>query len=246
MKGPKEYVRRGLSSGKASKVIGLSHLKGGSANLIESYDRLMAFVRKHLPDKFYQEGEQRISLRDRIFREVIGNLLIHREFANAFPAKFIIKEDRVLTENWNRPHNSGGVIDPANFSPYPKNPVIAKFFKEIGRVDELGSGVMTIFKYCSIYTPGMDPEFVENDIFKTTIPLSIKGGTTQMTAQITTQIVSDKILELLRQSPTMGRKRLAEALGDITEDGVKYHLSKLKEEKKIERIGGTRGKWKVL
>ncbi len=144
-------------------------------NLIESYDRLMAFVRKHLPDKFYQEGEQRISLRDRIFREVVGNLLIHREFANAFPAKLIIENDRVLAENWNRPHD-GGVIDPANFSPYPKNPVIAKFFKEIGRVDELGSGVRNTFKYCGIYTPGTKPEFIEEDVFKTIIPLKAEEG----------------------------------------------------------------------
>ncbi len=142
-------------------------------NLIESYDRLMAFVRKHLPDKFYQEGEQRISLRDRIFREIVGNLLIHREFANAFPAKLIIETDRVLAENWNRPHNIG-VIDPANFSPYPKNPVIAKFFKEIGRVDELGSGVRNTFKYCGIYTPGTKPAFIEDDIFRTIIPLKPK------------------------------------------------------------------------
>lgn len=217
-------------------------------NLIESYDRLMAFVRKHLPDKFYQEGEQRISLRDRIFREVVGNLLIHREFANAFPAKFIIEKDRVLAENWNRPHD-GGVIDPANFSPYPKNPVIAKFFKEIGRVDELGSGVRNTFKYCGIYTPGTKPEFIEEDVFKTIIPLKTEDGTTQMTTQnttqMTTQIISEKIIELLRQHPSMSRKKLAEALGDITEDGVKYHLDKLKEEGKIERIGGTRGKWKI-
>ena len=142
-------------------------------NLIESYDRLIAFVRKHLPDKFYQEGEQRISLRDRIFREVVGNLLIHREFANAFPAKLIIETDRVLTENWNRPHY-GGVINPDNFSPYPKNPVIAKFFKEIGRVDELGSGVRNTFKYCGIYTPGTHPEFIEEDVFKAIIPLKAK------------------------------------------------------------------------
>ncbi|MBW2741731.1 MAG: putative DNA binding domain-containing protein, partial [Deltaproteobacteria bacterium] len=33
-------------------------------NLIESYDRLMAFVAKHLPDKFFLEKDQRISLRD--------------------------------------------------------------------------------------------------------------------------------------------------------------------------------------
>jgi ATP-dependent DNA helicase RecG len=196
----------------------------------------MAFVRKHLPDKFYQEGEQRISLRDRIFREVVGNLLIHREFANAFPAKFIIEKDRVLTENWNRPHaapsgslwrtKDGGVIDPVNFSPYPKNPVIAKFFKEIGRVDELGSGVRNTFKYCGIYTPGTKPEFIEDDVFRTIIPLKSENGATQITTQIatqmTTQIISEKILELLRQNPTMSRKKLAELLGDITEDGVKY------------------------
>jgi ATP-dependent DNA helicase RecG len=84
--------------------------------------------------------------------------LIHREFANAFPAKLIIEKDRVLAENWNRPHD-GGVIDPA------------KFFQEIGRVDELGSGVRNTFKYCGTYTPGTKPEFIEEDVFRTIIPL---------------------------------------------------------------------------
>lgn len=32
-------------------------------NLIESYDRLMAFIKKHIPDKFFQENDHRISLR---------------------------------------------------------------------------------------------------------------------------------------------------------------------------------------
>ncbi|WP_371859892.1 Fic family protein, partial [Halolactibacillus miurensis] len=40
---------------------------------------------KHLNDKFYFEGDQRVSLRDKIFREAISNLLIHREFSNPFP-----------------------------------------------------------------------------------------------------------------------------------------------------------------
>lgn len=63
-------------------------------NLIESYERLLAFIQKHLPDKFYLEKDQRVSLRDRMFREVISNLLIHREFSNAFPAKLIIERSR--------------------------------------------------------------------------------------------------------------------------------------------------------
>lgn len=161
-------------------------------NLIESYDRLMAFARKHLPDKFYQEGEQRISIRDRILREVVGNLLIHREYANAFPAKLIIEKGRVLAENWNRPHNSG-IINPSSFSPFPKNPVIAKFFKEIGRVDELGSGVRNIFKYCPIYTTGTQPELIEDDIFTTIIPLN---------SEKSEQTTSESNLEEAKRKPS--------------------------------------------
>jgi ATP-dependent DNA helicase RecG len=113
-------------------------------NLIHSYDRLMAFVGKHLPEKFHLQGSQRINLRDIIFREIVGNLLIHREFTNPYPTKLIIEKDYLVTENWNKPHGAG-IINPDNFSPYPKNPLIAKFFKKIGWVDELGSGVRNTF-----------------------------------------------------------------------------------------------------
>jgi len=100
-------------------------------NLLRSYERLLQFVAKHLNDKFYLEGKQRINLRDKIYREVISNLLIHREFSNPFPAKLIIESKKVYIENANKPHGNG-IIDPEDFSPYPKNPKVAKFFKEIG------------------------------------------------------------------------------------------------------------------
>lgn len=149
-------------------------------NLIESYERLMQFVSKHLNDNFYLEGDRRISLRDKIFREVVSNLLIHREFTNPFPAKLVIEKDRVFIENSNKPHGNG-IIDPDNFSPFPKNPTIAKFFKEIGWVDELGSGVRNITKYNKIYS-GASPTFIEGDIFRTIIPL-----TSEVTEQATEQ-----------------------------------------------------------
>jgi len=139
-------------------------------NLIDSYERLMQFIAKHLNDKFYLERDQRISLRDKIFREVVSNILIHREFLNPFPAKLVIEKDRVFAENSNKPHGNG-TIDPNNFSPFPKNPTIAKFFKEIGWVEELGSGVRNIYKYNKIYS-GADPTFIEGDVFKTVVPLT--------------------------------------------------------------------------
>ena len=128
-------------------------------------------------------------MRDKIFREVISNLLIHREYSNAYPAKLIIEGKKAITENSNKPHGHG-IIDPKNFSPYPKNPTIAKFFKEIGRVDELGSGVRNIYKYNKLYS-GADPIFIEEDIFKTMIPL-----TPQATPQATPQV--DELLEFCK------------------------------------------------
>ena len=53
----------------------------------------MEFIEKHLNAKFYLEGTQRINIRNKIFREVCANLLIHREFYSAYPAKLIIEED---------------------------------------------------------------------------------------------------------------------------------------------------------
>jgi len=153
-------------------------------NLLRSYERLMQFIAKHLNDKFYLEGTQRISIRDKIFREAVTNLLIHREFSNPFPAKMIIESNRVYIENGNKPHGHG-IIDPEDFSPYPKNPKIAKFFKEIGWVDELGSGVRNIYKYNKIYS-GADPEFIEGDVFKTIVPLTPQA-TMQATMQVTMQ-----------------------------------------------------------
>ncbi len=140
-------------------------------NLLDSFDRLMAFTAKHLSDPFFLEGVQRISLRDLLFREVAANMLIHREFLNAYPAKFIIETHRVFAENSNKPHGYG-LIDPAHFSPFPKNPIIARFFKEIGMADELGSGVRKLFKYCRHYTGGKDPELIEEDIFKCIVPIT--------------------------------------------------------------------------
>ena len=40
------------------------------------------------------------SVRDLIAREVIGNILVHRDYSSAYPAKVIIEKDWLKTENW--------------------------------------------------------------------------------------------------------------------------------------------------
>ncbi len=140
------------------------------SNLIEAYNDLMEFVAKHLPDKFYLEGDTRISLRERIFREVIANLIVHREYTNAHSASLTIFKDRVEVLNANNP-NGSGPISISNFLPFPKNPIISKFFVQIGMVEELGSGIINVNKYLKHYSPSSHAEFIEGSVFQTIIPV---------------------------------------------------------------------------
>jgi ATP-dependent DNA helicase RecG len=171
-------------------------------NLVKSYDRIMAFVAKHLPDPFYLEGTTNISIRDAIFREVASNILIHREYTNAFPAKLIIERGQVRTENSNRPHGFGA-LNPETFTPFPKNPVIAAFFRQIGRADELGSGMRKMMRYGKAYG-GADPEMIEGDVFKIVARVPEFGpageaetGAQEAQSRAQSGAQSDEIVELL-------------------------------------------------
>ncbi|MFK5973199.1 MAG: hypothetical protein QM485_07950 [Flavobacteriaceae bacterium] len=97
-------------------------------------------------------------------------MIVHREYTNAQPATFIIYRDRVETENANNQHGEG-VLSPTNFSPFPKNPSIAKFFMQLGRFDELGSGILNVNKYIKAYSGKDNPQFIEGATFKTIIPV---------------------------------------------------------------------------
>lgn len=141
-------------------------------NLIDTYLSLMDFMRKHLVDKFHiNEQGQRISLRELIFRELIGNVVVHREYTNHTATEILIESSKVIATNPNRVTFTG-ILDIQTFSPFAKNPNIRKFFTAFGWADEIGSGVRNIAKYLSEYTKGALPIFIEGDIFKTEIPLT--------------------------------------------------------------------------
>jgi ATP-dependent DNA helicase RecG len=226
-------------------------------NLLDTYDRLVAFGEKHLDDPFHLEGMQRISLRSHILREIIGNLIIHREYSNPFPAKFVIERNGLFTENGNKPHGHGP-IDPRLFSPFPKNPVIARVFKEIGLADELGSGVRKLFKYCKLYS-GRDPELIENDIFRFILLLSeenhISSEKTPVDGLVETPVETlvetlvktpGRIIQVLTESPEMTLAEVAEAIGKSL-SAVERATAKMVAEGELRHVGPKKGgRWDVF
>ena len=75
------------------------------------------------------------------------------------------------------------------------------------------------------------------------------NGTTE-TSSVTTETSADTtetILKIISNNPKVTAKEIASVCG-ITEDGVAYHIKKLKQRGRLIRIGGPRngGEWKVV
>lgn len=190
-------------------------------NLIDTYLELKQFINKHLPEKFYMEADQRIDLRDKIFREVIGNAIVHREYSSALSTDLIIAETGVTVTNPNKPLFHGP-IDPKSFNPFPKNPNIRKFFTAFGWTDEIGSGIRNTNKYLPFYVSNAKPLFNENETFKTIIPLKWKNlGDFSETFQKWLEL-PDKTLPHLHQG--LDSVVLPATLSDTTWEELLLHL----------------------
>ena len=194
-------------------------------------------------DPFHLEGDARISLREKIFRELVSNIIAHREYADARPATIMIYKDRVEFKNPNHA-NGKGPINPNSFVPRPKNPVISRFMIQLGRAEELGSGITNVTKYLPFYTKGGEAIFIEDSMFTTVIPLipATKANYVKETPGKT----PGKILSLLKENPNLTIPELAEKTGK-SESAVERSVRKLRESKHLKRIGPDKGgHWQVM
>ena len=235
-------------------------------NLIQAFDKCMEFIRKHTIDPFYlDDNTLNVSVRDKIAKELVSNILVHREFSSSMPARIIIEKDKILGENWNRSLRPGK-LDPENYDPNPKNPILARFFVQIGYADTLGSGVRNLFKYTQVYS-GIVPELIEGDVFKTIIPLPRIGrgieyetpNTDVYTDAIDGQNVGQnvgqnlklsqvrlQILELMESNSFITAQEIAGSV-NISKRRVESNISALRAAGLVRRIGSSKGgHWEVL
>jgi ATP-dependent DNA helicase RecG len=224
-------------------------------NLIDSYDLLMGFAKKHLLDKFYLEEDKRLSLSSVIAREMLVNCLMHREFTSSYIAQFVIEKERMYTANANRAE-TGGMITPDNFRPNPKNPVMASFFRNIWMADELGSGVRNLYHYGKLYS-GTEPELIDGDVFRIIVPLddsysfdaligkaqsaNSRGNNCTLNCTLTERA----ILDYLKDNPTATQKDIAAAVGRSIRS-IKTDMSSLQKRNILFRDGARNGgRWVV-
>ena len=170
------------------------------------------------------------SIRDIIAREVVANILVHRDFSSAFPAKLIIEKDWLKTENWCRPRRHGNILQ-NEFSPYPKNPLIANFFTVMGRSETIGSGVKNLYQFTPIYSDGGKPVLFEDDIFKIEIPLNKNAADEQKSETELTERET-RIRDLILQNRKISVDTIASDLS-VDRRTVLRDVAKMKKKMKL-------------
>jgi len=219
--------------------------------------RMLRDVMEQLEKKFLTkpirfEGIHRIEeMEDPVaaLREMLLNAMVHRNCLGSM-TQMKVYDNRLTL--WN-----AGVL-PAELTieqllqvheSIPRNPLLAEVCYKAGYIDSWGRGVEKISDACKdAHLP--PPKFIERS---GGILVELTSNPTSNT-QLTTQILpgnypdtAQKILHVLANYPAASRLRIAEELGDITENGVKYQLAKMKREGIIRRIGPDRGgHWEIM
>lgn len=233
-------------------------------NLFNVYQRLMEFVQRYMPDKFYlPEGSvQRVDLRLQIMREVIGNMCVHTDYSSGFACFLDIYNDQVVTRNPTRitPNTTEGTLPIEMLTNYTKNPLLVGTFRQLQWVEDLGSGKVNILKYAPLYFPDYKIHIEDGVQFQfgfayaqeksdKSDPGHNSGHMSEINVRNSSEmseIMSD-IIAMVSENPTLSQAEIAKKLG-VAEKTVYRNLGKLKDAGVIRRIDSATkgGKWEII
>ena len=97
-------------------------------------------------------------------------------------------------------------------------------------------------------TKGAKPQFVEGNAFITVIPLPAETGvkSSGKGEEKSREKSRDRILKMIRKKPTVTTQEMMDSLG-LSRAGVEKIVKKLKQERRISRVGPDKGgHWEVV
>ena len=234
-------------------------------DILELVEEAQKYILKNIHIGMRLEGLYRVDVPEismAALREAIINAFCHRDYRDPDYVQVAIFKDRVEIRN------PGGLYDGLTMEEMRggnvsrrRNPLIADLFRRIHMVEGWGRGMPLILEnapsvqfrqFAGLFIAGFErpsflgktPQETTQEIERTT--LEIAGETVKFTQKTTHETTLEKIINNLKENPTITRKQLAVKTG-VSEDGVKYHLNKLKSEGRICHVGSTKaGHWELL
>ncbi|MBW8324358.1 MAG: putative DNA binding domain-containing protein [Prolixibacteraceae bacterium] len=183
-------------------------------------------------------------------REAVINAIVHNDYTNEVPPKFEIFDDRIEITS------AGGLPDALSQEEFfdgvsvPRNKELMRVFNDLDMVEQLGSGIPRILetydRACFSFTQNfLKMTFLKESDIETGGPIGgpmggpIGGPMEDLTER------QKEVLILIKTDQKLTKRKLAKML-KINVSAAQEHISVLKEKGIIERVGGTRGYWKIL
>ena len=214
--------------------------------MVNEVELVMDFIKKHINQAIIFTGNIENTIQWQYpleaLREIVLNMIIHRDYSQSADSVIKIFDDRIEFYNpGSLPH--GITIDKLLANDYistPRNKLIANLFKEMGWIEKYGSGIQRIIE--SFKTARLpNPMFEE---IGTGIRVTVFGE--EISDNVTDNVVDNvvdneiKILNLLQTKPYLSATALAELTG-LSSRSVQRYLKSLKEKDRIIRKGSDKG-----
>ena len=232
-----------------SFTIDMQDFEGDIFYLIEKAE---AYILKNIHIGMKLEGLRRIDVPEidkAAFREAIINAFCHRDYREFDSVNIAVFKDRVEIRSPGLLYG-GLTIETIRTKMVSerRNELIAEMLHRVHFIEKWGRGIkLILFKEPDTEFSEVGTKFITT--FKRRSYLEGKKESEKLgenSTQKTTQKTTQKIIEAITKKSDITQKELATIIG-ITEDGVKYHITRLRKQGLLKRIGPDKGGyWEVL
>ena len=216
--------------------------------LIEQVTRIMDFIIKHTNKAYIITGnprrEERWDYPMEAIREIVINMIVHRDYRSANDSTIKIFDDRVEF------FNPGVLLDDltiekiktGNYKSHLRNKQIASIFKELELIEKYGSGVRRVIETCVAY--GLpEPVYAATQggmavtVYKELAGSKSKGVNGGVNEGVNEGV--NALLAIITRHPGLRAPLLAEKMQTSTKN-IERWLKQLKEAKEIEFRGAPK------
>jgi len=219
-------------------------------DLFSELEEVLSFILKHINKEYIITGkikrEEKWAYPLEAIREIIINMIVHRDYSKAQDSIIKIFDNRI--EFYNPGVLPEGLtvkqLMSGEYVSSPRNKQIAEVFKEAGIIEKYGSGIKRIidaFKKHNLEAPKFEET---SGGFKVTIYNSSDSLKKERWSERWSETLK-LVLETILFNPDISRKELSKKL-KINPSVVQKNIDKLKKLKIISRVGGAKGGyWKI-
>jgi Predicted transcriptional regulator containing an HTH domain and an uncharacterized domain shared with the mammalian protein Schlafen len=221
------------------------------SDLFSEVEEVLAFIRKHINKGYVITGdpqrEERWQYPMPALREIVTNMVVHRDYMNSGDSSVKIFDDYI--EFFNPGHLPDTItieqLLADEYSSYSRNRKVAATFKEAQLIEKYGSGIRRIREAFGQY--GLKAPKFENFQHGFRVVVYAEAATEiDRNSGKTSGKTSGKILAYIRENPDITIPELSQLL-EITERSIERNISQLQKDKKLSRIGPAKGGyWEVI